>query len=269
MGSPAVAYYAFYTLGNQHSRNPITNARWLDRGNWQCDIVADGPLPSCRRHDVAYGSLQKFVGNNDASELDRTWNPRNKALADAKFWADIREWGCLGGNLTGRVTFCLIPSKRVMASVYFGGVARINNKGWPVTQQDLEHARVHGGGATAAVSSHAFVDCASPVPTISGLSVSQDSDGDYQASWSHTPCCVSDIVIDEMVLAWYAFFDNGEVGRHVQTLSNGAATSAEFSIGEYSELTPYAVGVYAYLIPDDIEYGGGWYQNWAWTYLGQ
>ena len=79
----------------------------------------------------------------------------------------------------------------------------------------------------------------------------------------------SDIVIDEMVLAWYAFFDNGEVGRHVQTLSNGAATSAEFSIGEYSELTPYAVGVYAYLIPDDIEYGGGWYQNWAWTYLGQ
>ena len=244
----------------------------LSGGNWQCDAVADGPLPSCRRHDVAYGSLQKFDGLDNASELDRAWNPQNKALADAKFWADIREWGCLGGNLTGRVTFCLIPAKWAMANVYFTGVAKVNSKGWPVTRQDLEHVRAHRGSGTGSttsgVSSHIFVDCSTPVPTISGLSVRKDADMDYQASWSHVSGCVSDIVIDQMVLAWYVFFDNGEVGRHVQILSDGTDTSAEFSVDEYSELTPYSVGVYAYLIPRDIEYGGGWYEHWAWTYLG-
>ncbi len=233
--------------------------------------MTDGPLPSCRRHDVAYHSLQKFDGSDSDSELDQTWNPRNKALADAKFWADIREWGCLGGNLAGRTTFCLIPSNWTMANVYFTGVAIANNKAWPVTTQDLDHARAHRGSgddvATASVSSHAFVDCASPVPTISELEVRQDSDGDYHASWSHLSGCVSDIVIDEMVLGWYVFFDNGKIGRDVQYLRD-AGTSAEFSVGEYAELTPHAVGVYAYLIPQDIEYGGGWYEGWAWTYLG-
>ena len=70
---------------------------WLGDGDWVCtDPAAEAPVPMCKKHDVAYESLQKFGGTNPTNEpggealgdeRDETWNARNKALADAKFYA--------------------------------------------------------------------------------------------------------------------------------------------------------------------------------------
>ena len=70
-----------------------------------------GPVPTCLKHDMAYASLQKFEGVNlidpdtereigDTEELDITWNPRNKYLADDKFHADILKYGSQRSDLT-------------------------------------------------------------------------------------------------------------------------------------------------------------------------
>ena len=67
--------------------------------DWECtDPGLEGPVPSCLKHDVMYSGLQKFAGASpgtaDGNELDAAWNPRNKALADAKFRKDIAKYGC-------------------------------------------------------------------------------------------------------------------------------------------------------------------------------
>ena len=66
---------------------------WLGNGDWVCtDPATEAPVPMCKKHDVAYESLQKFGGTNPTNEpggealgdeRDETWNARNKALADA------------------------------------------------------------------------------------------------------------------------------------------------------------------------------------------
>ena len=141
---------------------------WLGSGNWECDRVPEGPLPTCRKHDVAFESLQKFSGANSTEILDRTWNPRNKALADAKFWADIVQYGCWGADGNEEVVCAL--GNWATATLYFWGVAQHNHKGWPVTTQDLDHARAHRDGDNNSSdpdpSTHTFVDCSGLVPRL-------------------------------------------------------------------------------------------------------
>ena len=105
--------HSFWVKGNKKSRDaeqlkaaiddPDGRYNWLKRGDWECTASPDGPKPSCLKHDVAYASLQKFGGYDTVrpltskpndKELDEAWNPRNKALADALFKADISKYGC-------------------------------------------------------------------------------------------------------------------------------------------------------------------------------
>ena len=37
---------------------------WLGYGDWECSSWLDGPLPTCLKHDVAWGSLRKVRGRN-------------------------------------------------------------------------------------------------------------------------------------------------------------------------------------------------------------
>ena len=46
------------------------NFAWLDRGDWECTKSPDGPIPSCLKHDVAYGGLQEFAGSDLANPTD-------------------------------------------------------------------------------------------------------------------------------------------------------------------------------------------------------
>ena len=166
--------------------SPFTRFAWLDRGDWECTLSPDGPIPSCLKHDVAYGGLQELAGMDantsltappDGTELDEAWNPRNKALADAKFKADISKWGCQDSALDA-YELCkwarngnrLIPGlgNRVIAThIYFWGTAIVNDKGWPVTARDLRHIEGHPR----------FTVCREPVvPTVSGVTVTRLGD---------------------------------------------------------------------------------------------
>ena len=97
-------------------------------------------MPSCLKHDVAYGGLQKIAGMNtetpDDTELDQAWNPRNKALADHKFRADIRKWGCQDQTSIA-LPLCLMPRAWIAETPYFKAIAKVNHKGWPVTSRDV------------------------------------------------------------------------------------------------------------------------------------
>ena len=63
---------------------------FLGYGDWTCTLAPDEPfLPSCVKHDVAYSSLQKFVGTASQDSRDSTWNARNKFIADAKLFTDL------------------------------------------------------------------------------------------------------------------------------------------------------------------------------------
>ena len=114
---------------------------WLDYGDWVCtDPAPEGPVVSCRKHDVAYGSLKKFVGDSaDDDTLDEAWNPRNKALADAEFFSDVAFHGCDQQSGVPAFILCGTRTNVELARIYFWGVAKYNTKGWPVTVEDLWH----------------------------------------------------------------------------------------------------------------------------------
>ena len=128
-------------------------------------------VPLNLKHDVAYGSLQKFAGGDavaplgndpDGDELDEAWNPRNKALADEKLRADIRRHGCQDQSGTLAAIMCLLASEETIANRYFDAVAKVNHKGWPVTNADINDF----------ASNFEFEVCNEPVvPTVSGLTV--------------------------------------------------------------------------------------------------
>ena len=64
---------------------------FLSYENWDCTLVPDDPfLPSCRKHDMAYATLQSLVGSSSANIRDSLWNPRNKHLADITFSSDLK-----------------------------------------------------------------------------------------------------------------------------------------------------------------------------------
>ena len=243
----------------------IISDGWLGSGNWECDRVPEGPLPTCRKHDVAYESLQRFSGANSTEILDRTWNPRNKALADAKFWADIVQYGCLGSD--GNEEIVCIGGNGATAALYFWGVAKRNHKGWPVTTQDLDHARAHRDGGNNSSnpnpSTHTFVDCSGLVPRLQGLSVSRDTSGDFHATWSYLPGCVSNITIDEIEMELVVYFeDYWSPVRGQKRLDSAATTSARFPASSaFRDHTALAVNVRVAIKPDNIEYGGKAYEQ--------
>ena len=240
-------------------RRTIDEGNWLGSGNWECDVVPEGPLPACRKHDVAYDSLQKFSGLSSTELLDRTWNPRNKALADAKFWVDIRQFGCWGHD-EGEAILCSFGNGGA-AWLHFWAVAKNNNKGWPVTTQDLDHARAHRDGNDDSVnpgpSTHKFMDCSGLVPRLEGLSVSRDTSGDFLATWRHQTGCIPGITIDKIHMDFEVHFEGAWESSTVrERLYDGAATSVQFDVDSYRNHTPVAVEVKVSLYPDHREYGG-------------
>ena len=84
-----------YTRSDGRKVRPL---KWLGYGDWTCTvpvlnhfISSNTFKPACLAHDVAYASLQKFVGTTSNKEIDTTWNVRNKYLADSKLYDDLLE----------------------------------------------------------------------------------------------------------------------------------------------------------------------------------
>ena len=107
---------------------------YLGAGDWECSsTVIENYRPACYKHDVAYESLQKFDGTPDTYELDRTWNPRNKSLADSTLLADSLMYGCLA-----RESETCDATNKTLAFLTYEAVAKINDKDWPITEEDVD-----------------------------------------------------------------------------------------------------------------------------------
>ena len=150
----------------------------------KCTKFFDGPVPSCRKHDVAVGSLPKFRGTSDGSEIDEAWHPVNKYLADSKFYRDIETYGCESPSLAARLAVCGMERK-AMANVYYWGVAQVNSKGWPIASQDVERANYD----LDEFYNPRFTECSSPfIPNLSDGSVTR-SGASVTVRWKFSAGC--------------------------------------------------------------------------------
>ena len=234
---------------------------WVGTGDWGCSVSPDGPLPSCLKHDVAYSSLKKFAGvtvGSVSNGLDEAWNPRNKALADIKFRADIRAHGCQDTSLTV-VVFCSAPSVWLASGYYWGVTRHVTQLGWPTTTQDIRHARLNDDPR--------FIICESPhIPTTSNLNASRDGSV-IEVNWDFQPGCVVGLNdVSSFDFEW----DYATPGITVATLpktassvgseactasSNGVSCSHRFDYPAplVSELRVHGVAVS--IVPRDREHG--------------
>ena len=231
---------------------------WLDRGDWECTLSPDGPVPSCLKHDVAYCGLQKFAGLDanaspaappDGDELDEAWNPRNKALADANFKADIAKWGCQDPSNAAKFGICRLSTSGFMAEhVYFWGTAKVNDKGWPVTTRDVRH--IDG--------LYRFIVCSQPVvPTVSGLTVSRLGDI-ITANWTFEPGCVPVTLADVTFGVKWGIRGvipfQSAIDRVTSCVTRGHEVTCSYDFGFLSGSVFHTFEIF--VIPKDSEYGG-------------
>ena len=190
---------------------------WLGYGDWECTLWADGPLPTCYKHDVALSSLQKFAGvSSSTEEMDEAWNPRNKHLADAKAKADIEKYDCQNSTLIAIISplACVLGAGTGpihTAGVMHFGMNKINSP-WPVTRHEVEHSE----------RTPRFVAC--EIPKIAVIRTDNRKPS-FDVSWTYSPGCVSDISVDNYRICWsFRAFgrdreDCPEVGGHETSMT--------------------------------------------------
>ena len=193
---------------------------WLGFGDWECTSFFQGPVPSCLKHDVAWGSLKGLVVNSDDEgviphdddTLDEAWNPRNKDLADAKFKADIAKHGCQNSDWRANVSVCPplnvlgIMTKKQLSELYHVGVANFNAKSWVYTDYDSEHID----------SNPRFAEYQIPSVTnvrVSSLRSNLPDATTYRVSWTYNPGSLRTATVSSYELCWETA-RGGEVCRH-------------------------------------------------------
>ena len=232
---------------------------WLGYGNWQCDRVPEAPEAACLKHDVVYGSLQKFVGTASDDELDTAWNPRNKHLTDSVFLVDILNDGCqnpspnlgddvwcFGFTVAEFGTFGTVKKAEVMH--WF--VNKLNSKTWPTTEHDIEHTK-----------NHIFAEC--QMPAIASSPQTTKTSKRVQVTWTYTPGCVSGITVDYYRFCWQI---NGTYGGGLLPTTATVSDCVKVEGGttrSYTYKAPLAFWSWNSITlqtteirPDDIAYGG-------------
>ena len=115
-----------------------TNNRYnfLGKDTWDCSVpvvlsavdAATYPVAICKGHDVAVGSLQKFDEQDSSTELDKTWNPRNKHLADDAARLRMSGLPCTFSNPTVEKERICRQTWNSKAAIFFLAIAKINHK---------------------------------------------------------------------------------------------------------------------------------------------
>ena len=181
----------------------IARVPWLNGGDFDCSpglaraglwSDSDAQRAACLKHDIAWGSLQAMGGDtslshdekdedNDGDELDETWNPRNKHLADWLYYVDNVCQGvghrstCLGD----RDNFWEASMSAWLRSEHnrrTWAVAEVNDHNWPVTQEDIDHVS----------AKQYFVSCDPPLPRLDNLKLTRHGK-EVRASWNVTESC--------------------------------------------------------------------------------
>ena len=187
---------------------------WLAYYDWQCTLWFDGPLPSCRKHDVNWSSLEIFDDRGSGHFIDRAWNPRNKYLADQLFVEDIYQYDCqqMSDDATG---WCTNPTRDSMsrAETMVWAVRFFNNKGWPITTADVAHAHAN----------RQFYEC--DIPRLSGIRMEYVSDWAFRLHWNVDKGCVTDPDV-ELTFRWdwlpYLTLEGEET--YASTVQSGASS---------------------------------------------
>ena len=168
-----------------------------------------------------WGSLKAFMGTSTDSEMDSTWNPRNRYLADVKLLTDVKEYGCDDDEVYAlppsvmipgfsgewaRIV-CYFPNSLVAGAMEWGlkdllellastdrfpgAVSAL----WPVTRKDEAHI--------AALPR--FVVCRGPVPGVADMRLTR-SGSTITATWTPVEGCVRDIELEDYRLHWHVQF---------------------------------------------------------------
>lgn len=245
---------------------------WLGFGDWECTLWADGPLPSCYKHDVALGSLQKFAGETagaaDGDELDEAWNPRNKHLADAQAQADIAKYDCQTPTIAGHYVCSILPSGSgfmTLSGVMHLAINKWNDKDWIYTEHDVKHTEAFPR----------FVRC--DVPKVNHNIAVRDPEANndgftFTATWSRWQLqkgCVEDITITEYQLCWYWLYTSLEIESVCSRLAS-RQSSEQLTIPLLRSEDVQAVELVIHLIPDpgDKAYGDGdYYSQFVYRWL--
>ncbi len=245
--------YEFWAINSDAVKADPRFHTWLGFGDWKCTFPApQGPVPSCRKHDVAYESLQTFAGNassdEQGNELDKAWNPRNKALADAEYFSDVTFNGCDQQSGFDAWILCGTRTPVELARIYFWGVAKFNTKGWPVTEEDAWHFYLK----------NEFIECSTiPRMKVEQDGLAQEADGSFTVSWQLLDGCVPGIAIDKYHLCMSVRPANIPFGQDEDCLLNvsGEARSANFTLNPYGDPTTATFVLTAYLFPQNVLYG--------------
>ena len=182
----------------------------------------------------------------------RPRNPRNKALADANFKADISKWGCQDPSNAAKFGICGLSTSGFMAEhVYFWGTARVNDKGWPVTTRDVRHI----DGLPR------FIVCSEPVvPTVSGLTVSRLGDI-ITANWTFEPGCVPVTLADVTFEVKWGIRRlvpaQSAIDRATSCVTRGHEVTCSYDFGFLSDSVFHTFEIF--VTPKDREYGGNNY----------
>ena len=229
---------------------------WLSYGpDWSCTSWPDVSDAVCRKHDVAFASLQNFSGSTTttdaANEMDEVWNPRNKHLADIVAKAELERYGCQMPSAVAQSVFgaCLGTSPWLTGTVLHTGVSRINTKNWPYTDHEIGHSR----------SFPRYVRCEFPKAT--NISLVRESSRSFSASWTYDPGCVSDITVDYYRVCWEVEVLNlaGLTGTRVNTyrgdVDGDDPATHTFEVPDQIRLWR-SVTASIRVRPNDIVYGG-------------
>ena len=260
--------YSYFKAG-QGTVGPIN---WLGYENWSCTASPDGPVVPCQRHDLAYDSLQKFAGRNPentpggtpiGNELDQSWHPRNKSLADSKFFADINHYGCENRNGLFASAMCGTLSNWANAVIYHFFVADGNDRGWPVTDEDL----ADGGGPKeeldAESSEYKYIVCGNPVPRIANLSIEQVVGTGFDVSWNFEEGCVDDIAISDIEIC-LILKHGASVLKACRDGLTTSTTSKRFNIvsRQWRGIHFPIIGVEVKISPTNVSYGPDEYKQY-------
>ena len=226
--------------------------------DWECSSpISDfkGPKPSCQKHDVAYAGLQVIAGTDapraDGNVLDEAWNPRNKALADDRFKADITAYGCQNQPL-GAWLPCRFTTNATLAGLMFWAVTELNDRGWPVTPADIRHFEAN----------EEFTVCAEPVvPKVEIASVVK-AGYSINATWNYRQGCAP---IEPTEVTFPVRWRTPDPGRPAIFVSGPSSCTVQGHSFRCTYDLPNMppghaiVGVDAFVIPDNVEYGGAHY----------
>ena len=196
-------------------------------------------------------------------EIDEAWNPRNKTLADVKFYADTAKHGCQPRGFLSP-GLCFLPSFGPLAKMYhFGVTSWFGDRSWPITHQDYAHVGGYREEIDPDSPNYAYVNCGSPIPTIANIDIHQSVGSGYTITWDNVEGCVEGIEIASMNLCIKLEYETPVYYLKCQNNLSSTATSTSFSlVGNWDQAKALSAIVVGERIAAEhqITSGGGSYE---------